>query len=331
LPAATPSTSSTAFGWLRIVNKGALIYVAGHGGLAGSAIVRRLTALGYRNLLMRRSSELDLRDQAAVDAFFAAQRPEVVILAAARVGGIHANNSRPADFIRDNLLIQTNVIDASQRHGVRRFVFLGSSCIYPRLAPQPIREEYLLTGQLEATNQWYAIAKIAGLKMCQAYRRQYGFDAISLMPTNLYGPGDNFSELDSHVLPALIRRFHDARVANAPEVMVWGSGKPRREFLHADDFAAAACLLLEQYSAEEPVNIGCGSDIAIGELASLVATATGYRGRLVFDTSKPDGAPRKLLDVTRLTALGWVPRIGLAEGISSTYAWYQQQQRVARS
>jgi GDP-L-fucose synthase len=253
-----------------------------------------------------------------------------VILAAARVGGIHANNSRPADFIGENLQIQTNVIDASHRVGVKKFVFLGSSCIYPRLADQPMRESALLTGELEPTNQWYAVAKIAGLKMCQAYRRQYGFDAISVMPTNLYGPGDNFSELDSHVLPALIRRFDEATRNAAPEVVIWGSGTPRREFLHADDFADAACLLMEKYSAEEPINIGCGTDVSINELAAMVATATGFRGRIINDTSKPDGAPRKLLDVSRLSALGWRPNISLAEGIASTCEWYRANYAAAR-
>jgi len=312
------------------VNKDAPIYVAGHRGLAGSAIVRKLEALGFRNLVVRSSAELDLRDQRAVEQFFATNRPEAVILAAARVGGIHANNSRPAEFIRDNLQIQTNVIDASHRCGARKFVFLGSSCIYPRLAPQPMKEEHLLTGELEPTNQWYAIAKIAGLKMCQAYRRQYGFDAISLMPTNLYGPGDNFSEMDSHVLPALIRRFHDAHLARLPEVKVWGSGRPRREFLHADDFADAACMLLEKYSAEEPINIGSGSDVAIGELASLIAAAVGYEGRIVYDPSKPDGTPRKRLDVSRLTAMGWMARTSLTDGIAATYAWYKSHLSSAR-
>jgi GDP-L-fucose synthase len=312
------------------VSRDAAVYVAGHRGLAGAAIVRKLTELGYRNLVVRTSEELDLRDQANVRRFFAVEHPEIVILAAARVGGIHANETQPADFIRDNLLIQTNVIDASHRQGVRKLVFLGSSCIYPRLAPQPMKEEYLLTGELERTNQWYAIAKIAGLKMCQAYRRQYAFDAISVMPTNLYGPGDNFSEMGSHVLPALMRRFHDAKVAGQAEVTVWGSGTPRREFLHADDFADATCMLLEKYSAEEPINIGCGTDITIGELASLIASAVGYSGRIVYDASKPDGTPRKLLDITRLTAFGWAPRITLAAGIATTYAWFGKHLDTAR-
>jgi GDP-L-fucose synthase len=312
------------------VNKDARILVAGSGGLAGSAVVRRLRALGHANLLTPASRELDLRSQPAVEQWFAGARPEVVVLAAARVGGIHANNTQPADFIRDNLQIQTNVIEASYRTGVRKLLFLGSSCIYPRLAPQPMRESALLTGELEPTNQWYAIAKIAGLKMCQAYRRQYGFDAISVMPTNLYGPGDNFSELDSHVLPALIRRFHAAAEAKQPEVVIWGSGTPRREFLHADDFADAACLLLANYSEEEPINIGCGSDVSINELAAMVAQATGFSGRIVNDTSKPDGAPRKLLDVSRLTALGWRPNIALADGIAATAQWYRDNYATAR-
>jgi len=304
------------------MNRAARIFVAGHRGLAGSAIVRKLTTLGYAAPITRSKAELDLRDQPAVDRFFATARPEVVILAAARVGGIHANDTRPGEFIGDNLLIQSHVIDASRRHGVQKLVFLGSSCIYPRLAPQPMKEEYLLTGALEPTNQWYAIAKIAGLKMCQAYRRQYGFDAIAVMPTNLYGQGDNFSELDSHVVPAMIRRFHQARVSASDTVTLWGSGKPRREFLHVDDFADAVCLLLESYAAEEPINIGCGNDVAIAELAQLVAAAVGFRGRIAYDASKPDGAPRKLLDVSRITAMGWHPKIALAEGIAQTYAWY---------
>jgi GDP-L-fucose synthase len=312
------------------VNKDSPIFVAGHRGLAGSALVRALGARGYDNLVVRQSSELDLRNRRAVDDFFSSVRPEVVLLAAARVGGIHANNTHPADFIYDNLQIQTNVIDASYRSGVRKLVFLGSSCIYPRLAPQPMKEEYLLTGELEPTNQWYAIAKIAGLKMCQAYRRQYGFDAISLMPTNLYGPHDNFSPLDSHVLPALIRRFTEAADAGAASVTLWGTGSPRREFLHADDFASAACKLMEEYSAEEPINVGCGEDVSIAELAREVAKATGFTGEIVRDTSKPDGAPRKLLDVSRLRALGWAPRIGLVEGIQQTCAWYRQNRATAR-
>jgi|SRR5580658_4631945 GDP-L-fucose synthase len=304
------------------VNNSARIYVAGHRGLAGSAILRRLSALGYQNLITRSSGELDLRDQAAVESFFATVRPEVVVLAAARVGGIHANNSRPAEFIGDNLLIQTHVIDASRRHGIQKLLFLGSSCIYPRLAPQPMKEEYLLTGPLEPTNEWYAVAKIAGLKMCQAYRRQYGLDAIAAMPTNLYGPGDNFSELDAHVLPALVRRFHYAQTSGLDSVTLWGTGRPRREFLHVDDFAEAICQLLLTYAGEEPVNVGCGSDVSIAELARLIADAAGFRGRILYDSTKPDGTPRKLLDVSRITAMGWRPKINLAEGIAQTYAWY---------
>ena len=312
------------------MNKAARIYVAGHRGLAGSAIVRRLGALGYAAPITRTKAELDLRRQFVVDAFFASARPEIVILAAGCVGGIHANSTRPGEFIGDNLLIQSHVIDASRRYGVQRLVFLGSSCIYPRLAPQPMKEEYLLTGPLEPTNEWYAIAKIAGLKMCQAYRRQYGLDAISVLPTNLYGPGDNFREGDSHVLPALIRRFHDARAEGADTVILWGSGSPLREFLHVDDFAEAICLLLQCYSGEEPVNIGCGTDQSISELAQLVADATGFEGRIVYDPSKPDGMPRKLLDVSRMTAMGWRPKISLAEGIAQTCAWYAQHRDAAR-
>ncbi len=303
------------------MNRDASVYVAGERGMVGAAILRALGAAGYSHLVLP-GRGLDLRDQRAVEEFFAGQRPEVVILAAARVGGIMANASFPADFIRDNLQIQTNVIDAAHRHGARKLVFLGSSCIYPRLAPQPLREEYLLTGPLEPTNEWYAIAKIAGVKMCQAYRRQYGFDAISLMPTNLYGPGDNYHPERSHVLPALLRRLHEAKVANAPAVTVWGSGTPRREFMHVDDLAAAAVFLLERYADEMPINVGTGSDVSIRELAETIARVVGYTGRIEFDRSKPDGTPRKLLDVSRLEQLGWHATIELADGIRSTYAWY---------
>ena len=298
------------------------IFVAGPRGLVGSAIVRRLRDDGYRDLLTPGSTQLDLRDQAAVEAFFRDERPAYVILAAAKVGGIHANNTYPADFIRDNLQIQTNVIDSAWRHGARKLCFLGSSCIYPRLAPQPIREDSLLTGPLEPTNEWYAVAKIAGIKMCQAYRRQYGFNAISLMPTNLYGPGDNFSLQNSHVLPALIRRFHEAKLRGDPEVLVWGTGTPRREFLHVDDLARAVVHLMRTYDGEDLVNVGCGSDVSIRELAELVAGVVGFAGRLGFDPSKPDGTPRKLLDVGRLEALGWRPSIGLREGLEQTYRWF---------
>ncbi|HLF97407.1 MAG TPA: GDP-L-fucose synthase [Methylococcaceae bacterium] len=304
------------------MNKSARIFVAGHRGLVGSAIVRALEARGYSAIVTRTRQELDLTDYAAVREFFAAERPFCVIDAAAKVGGIHANDTYPADFIRDNLLIQTNLIDCAHRAGVEKFVFLGSSCIYPRLAPQPMKEEYLLTSPLEPTNQWYAIAKIAGIKMCQAYRRQYGFDAISLMPTNLYGPGDNFDLQNSHVLPALIRKFHEAKTAAAPSVTVWGTGTPRREFLHVDDLAEAAVFLMENYADESIVNVGVGEDVSIRALAELVRDAVGYRGEIVFDSAKPDGAPRKLLDVSRLRALGWQARIPLAEGIRDTYAWF---------
>jgi GDP-L-fucose synthase len=300
---------------------GARVYVAGHQGLVGSAIVRRLEGSGAR-IIARGRGELDLRDADQVEPFFQTEQPHYVFLAAARVGGIRANDTYPADFIRDNLLIQTNVIDAAWRHGARKLLFLGSSCIYPRLAPQPITEDALLTGPLEPTNEWYAIAKIAGIKLCQAYRRQHGFDAISLMPTNLYGPGDNFDPLDSHVLPALLRRFDEARAAQTPSVTVWGTGTPRREFLHVDDLADAAVFLMERYSEAAPLNVGTGSDVTIRELAASIAATVGYTGRIDFDATKPDGTPRKLLDVSRLHALGWRHRIELAEGLRTTYEWY---------
>jgi GDP-L-fucose synthase len=306
------------------------IYVAGHRGLVGSAVVRALSSMGCTNLVVRSHAELDLTDQLAVRNFFEAERPDTVIMAAARVGGIHANNSRPATFIRDNLLIQDNVIDASHRSGVAKFVFLGSSCIYPKLCPQPMKEEYLLTGPLEPTNEWYAIAKIAGVKMCQAYRREYGFNAISLMPTNLYGPGDNFDLQNSHVLPALIRRFHEAKVRGDESVTVWGTGTPRREFLHVDDLADAVLYLLQTYDAEPMVNIGWGQDLTIRELAEITLSVIGYRGTLIFDAGKPDGAPRKLLDVSRITDLGWQPRIPLKDGIERTYAWFTEHFADAR-
>jgi len=304
------------------MDKASRIYVAGHRGLAGSAIVRQLVAEGFTNLITRTHAELDLTRQEAVDRFFAAERPEYVFLAAARVGGILANNTRRAEFIRDNLLIQTLTIDAAYRNGAAKLLFLGSSCIYPKHAPQPMREESLLTGLLEETNEPYAIAKIAGLKMCEAYRSQYGFDAISLMPTNLYGPGDNFHLQDSHVLPALLRKFHEAKQSNAAEAVIWGTGKPLREFLHVDDLASAAVFLMRNYSGAMSVNIGTGEEISISALASLVAETVGYSGRIVHDTAKPDGTPRKLLDITRLLALGWKPAIALHEGLRSTYDWY---------
>jgi GDP-L-fucose synthase len=306
------------------------IYVAGHRGLVGSAVVRALQQRGYANLVLRTHHELDLTKQDDVNRFFDAERPDAVIMAAARVGGIYTNNSRPAVFIRDNLLIQDNVIDAAHRAAVGKFVFLGSSCIYPKMAPQPIKEEYLLTGPLEPTNEWYAIAKIAGVKMCQAYRREFGFNAISLMPTNLYGPGDNFDLQKSHVLPALIRRFHEAKVRGDETVTVWGTGTPRREFLHVDDLADAVLYLLQSYDAEPIVNIGWGKDVTIRELAEIVMSVIGYSGRVIFDSSKPDGTPRKLLDVSRLTELGWQAKIPLKIGIQRTYAWFKEHSADAR-
>jgi len=304
------------------VTPDASIFVAGHRGLVGSALVRRLRAAGFTGLVLREHGELDLTDQRAVAEFFAHQRPQYVFLAAARVGGILANSTYPAEFLRDNLAIQTNVIDSAWRNGVRKLLFLGSSCIYPRLAPQPMREECLLTGALEPTNEPYAIAKLAGLKMCQAYRRQYGFDAICAMPTNLYGPGDNFSAADSHVLPALLRRFREAKEGGAAEVVIWGTGRPRREFLYVDDLADACLFLMQRYQDERPINVGWGRDQTIAELAETVARVVGYSGSTRYDASKPDGTPRKLLDTTRLTELGWTPRTELAAGIRSTYEWF---------
>jgi GDP-L-fucose synthase len=312
------------------MNRTARIYVAGHRGLVGSSLVRQLRAQGYDNLLLYERASVDLTQQAPVEALFKDAKPEYVLLAAARVGGIQANDTYPAAFLRDNLAIQTNVIDAAHRHGVKKLLFLGSSCIYPRLAPQPMSEDSVLTGPLEPTNQWYAIAKIAGLKMCQAYRRQYGFDAIAVMPTNLYGPEDNFSLQDSHVLPALIRKFWDAKRNGAPEVTVWGTGKPRREFLYVDDLADACIYLMQNYSDEGLVNIGWGHDVTIRELAQLVQQTVRYPGALRFDESKPDGAPRKLLDVSRMTALGWRARIDLEEGLEKTLRWYYENAERVR-
>jgi GDP-L-fucose synthase len=313
------------------MNRDSPIYVAGERGLVGSAIVRALQARGFAKLLSAPRAILDLRDQPAVERFFAEHRPECVFLAAAKVGGILANATHPADFIRDNLLIQNNVIDAAYRHGTQKLCFLGSSCIYPRLAPQPLREDSLLTGPLEPTNEWYAIAKIAGIKMCQAYARQFGFRAISAMPTNLYGPGDNFDLETSHVLPALVRKFHEAKVAGSDSVTIWGSGTPRREFLHVDDLAEALVFLMERYDSPEIINIGCGQDVTIAELASLVREIVGFDGGLAFDRSKPDGTPRKLLDVSKMGALGWRPRIALADGIRDTYRWFLEHGPAARS
>lgn len=304
------------------MNKNDKIYVAGHKGLVGSAIFRIIEKMGFENIIFREHSELDLTNQAGVIDFFKQERPDYIFLAAAKVGGIHANSSYPADFITSNLLIQTNVIDAAYTYNTKKLLFLGSSCIYPKFAPQPMKEEYLLTGELEPTNEWYAIAKIAGIKMCQAYRKQYGFNSISIMPTNLYGPGDNFDLEDSHVLPALLRKFHEAKINGSPEVVVWGTGAPRREFLHVDDLAEAALFLMENYNKEEIVNVGEGKDISIQELAGLIKEITDYQGKIVFDSSKPDGTPRKLLDISRIEKLGWTSKISLREGIESTYKWF---------
>ena len=313
------------------MNKDARVFVAGARGLVGSAICRTLAARGYANVLAPPRSALELRDRAAVDRFFKSERPEYVFMAAAKVGGIVANDTYPADFIVDNLEIQTNLIDAAYRNGTRKFCFLGSSCIYPRLAPQPLHESSLLTGPLEPTNQWYAVAKIAGIKMCQAYARQHGFNAISVMPTNLYGPGDNFDLETSHVLPALLRKLHAAKQSGAAEVTVWGSGTPRREFLYVDDLADAVCFLMERYDSPEIINVGWGEDVTIAELARLIADIVGFRGTLAFDRSKPDGTPRKLLDVGKIRALGWQASTPLAAGIRATYDWYLESSKPARA
>jgi GDP-L-fucose synthase len=313
----------------------ARIFVAGHNGMVGSALVRRIEGSGYRNLLLRRSSELDLRNQQAVEAFFAAERPEYVFLAAARVGGIIANSTRKGEFIYDNLMIQTNVIHSAYRHGVKRLLFLGSTCIYPKLAPQPIKEEYLLNGPLEPTNDAYAIAKIAGIAQCRSYNEQYGTRFLAAMPNNLYGPNDNFDLTGSHVLPALIRKFHEAKENGAATVTVWGTGSPLREFMHVDDLADASLCLMnlpdEQYSAllaypaaPALINVGSGQEISIADLARLVRETVGFGGEIIFDTSKPDGTPRKLADSSRLHALGWTHRINLAEGVQGAYRWFKQ-------
>jgi GDP-L-fucose synthase len=312
------------------------IFVAGHRGMAGSAICRALQRAGYGEILTASRAELDLLDGAAVERWFAEQQPTVVVLAAAKVGGIQANSSYPADFLLENLKIQTHVIETAWRSGVRRLLFLGSSCIYPKFAEQPIREEALLTGALEPTNEWYAIAKITGIKLCEALRRQHGFDAISLMPTNLYGPGDNYHPTNSHVLPALIRRFHEAAEANAPSVTCWGTGTPMREFLHVDDLGEACVFALERWQPgpedQQFLNVGTGVDLTIRELAEAVAAATGYQGEIRWDASKPDGTPKKQLDVSRMKALGWQARIPLAEGLSSTVAEFRRalQQELVR-
>lgn len=307
------------------MNSESRIYVAGHRGLVGSAILRRLQQEGCASILTRTRADLDLTEGGAVARFFQEERPEYVFLAAARVGGIWANSAYPAEFIRDNQLIQANVIEAACRSGVKKLLFLGSSCIYPKHAPQPLKEESLLTGPLEPTNEAYAIAKIAGIKMCQAYRRQYGFDAIALMPTNLYGPNDNFDLQNAHVLAALMRKCHEAKESGAPEVRVWGTGTPRREFMHVDDLADACLFLMKRYDDAEVINVGTGDDISIHELAQLMKALVGFPGDIAYDTSKPDGTPRKLLDVSRLRRLGWTPRMRLADGIRDTYRWYCEQ------
>ena len=312
------------------MNRADRIFVAGHQGLVGSAILRRLQGEGYENLLVRSRSELDLEDQQGVNELFASEQPDYVVLAAAKVGGIYANSTYPAEFIRSNLVIQMNVIEAAYRTGVRKLLFLGSSCIYPKHAEQPIREEALLQGPLEPTNEAYAVAKIAGIKMCQSYNRQYGTNFVSVMPTNLYGPNDNFDLMGSHVLPALIRKFHEAKAAGQEEVVVWGSGQVYREFLHVDDMADACVFVLKHYDGSEILNIGCGQDVTIAEVAQLVKETVGFEGQITFDRTKPDGSPRKLLDVSRLFALGWRPKIDLREGLAETYAWYLRHLDVGR-
>ncbi|SFN26092.1 GDP-L-fucose synthase [Chitinophaga sp. YR627] len=304
------------------------IYIAGHRGMVGGAISRRLQTLGYNNLVTRSSAELDLRSQAAVNEFFATEKPDYVFLAAAKVGGIHANNTYRAEFLYDNLMMEANIIHAAWQHGVKKLMFLGSSCIYPKMAPQPLREDSLLTGPLEPTNEPYAIAKIAGIKLCEAYRDQYGANFISVMPTNLYGIGDNYHPENSHVLPALIRRFHEAKEAGAASVTVWGSGTPKREFLYADDLAAACVYLMLHYDEKELVNIGTGEDLTIRELAETVKEVVGYTGGLVFDTSKPDGTPRKLMDVSKLHNLGWKHSVALREGLAQAYADFLQKTQM---
>ena len=306
------------------------IYIAGHRGLVGSAIIRNLESKGYKNIVTRTRQELDLMQTEAVNQFYNQEKPEVVIDAAAKVGGIHANNTYPAEFIYDNLTIQNNLINGAYQADVNKFVFLGSSCIYPKMAPQPLKEEYLLTGALEPTNEWYAIAKIAGIKMCQAYRKQYGFDAISLMPTNLYGPGDNFDLQNSHVLPALIRKFHEAKINNDQNVTVWGTGSPKREFLYVDDMADASVFLMENYSDEQIVNVGTGIDVTIKELAEIVKKVVGFNGDLVFDTTKPDGTPRKLMDVSFLNSQGWKAKTTIEAGTQQAYAWFLSNQDQLR-
>jgi len=310
------------------MEKESKIYVAGHRGLVGSALKRKLESKGYTNLIFRTHKELDLTNQQAVNEFFEQEKPEYVFLAAAKVGGILANSTYPAEFIYENLMIESNIIHAAYKYGVKKLLFLGSSCIYPKLAPQPLKEEYLLTGSLEETNEAYAIAKIAGIRLCKHYNQQYGTNFISVMPTNLYGPNDNFDLETSHVMPALIRKFHEAKVNNKPEVVVWGTGKPLREFMHVDDMADACVYLMENYDFSEVgefVNIGVGEDITINELVELIKEIVGFEGEINYDTSKPDGTPRKLMTVSRLNGLGWKARISLKDGIKETYEWYQDQ------
>lgn len=304
------------------MDKADKIFIAGHRGLVGSAIVRRLERDGFTHLIKRDRQQLDLADEAAVARFFADEKPDVVILAAAKVGGIKANNDFPVEFLLENLRLQNNVISTAHANGVRKLLFLGSSCIYPKHAPQPIREDALLTGALEPTNDAYAIAKIAGIKLCQAYASEYGENYISAMPTNLYGPHDNFDLLSSHVLPALLRKAHEATSTGASEIVVWGSGQPRREFLHVDDLADACLFLLQNYDSPEIVNVGCGEDVTIRELVGIICEVVGFHGEIAFDPTKPDGTPRKLLDTSRLTALGWKPKISLRDGIARTYKWF---------
>ncbi len=306
------------------MKKSSKIFVAGHRGLVGSALVRRLKALGYTNIVTRTHQELDLLDSKKVLAFFKREKPEYVFLAAAKVGGIMANKTRPAEFIRENLVVETNVIDSAYRAGVKKLLFLGSSCIYPKFAPQPIKEEHLMTGSLEETNHAYAIAKIAGIFMCRAYNEQYGTDFISVMPTNLYGPNDNFDPMNSHVLPALIRRFHEAKRDGNKEVVIWGTGSPKREFLHVDDLADACVFLMKKYSGSGIVNIGTGTDLSIKSLAEKIRKVVGYKGKIAWDRTKPDGTPRKLLSVKKLHKLGWKHKIGLDNGLKKTYAWYTE-------
>jgi len=306
------------------MNENSRICVAGSRGMVGAAIVRALGAAGHQGVQGLHRGEADLTDAAQVERYFAAQKPEYVFLAAAKVGGVLANDRFSGDFIRDNLLIQTLVIDAAHRHGVKKLLFLGSSCIYPKHAPQPMTEEALLSGPLEPTNEAYAVAKIAGITMLQSYAKQFGMRGISLMPTNLYGPGDNFDLESSHVLPAMIRKFYEATACNAPEVQLWGTGSPKREFLHVDDLADASVFLMQNYESPEIINVGTGKDLSIKELAALIASITGYQGKTVYDATKPDGTPRKWLDTSKLSALGWQPKIGLREGIESTLAWYRE-------